>query len=107
MLISASPRSTRGRRPSVEHANFFSEPVQFHFQTANLLVEGVVAGLNGRALLCPAIDEKFRKLPDRRLPPLRVLDRMNLELRAQLAQRLLTRIASRATRALKLELYCF
>jgi len=90
MLISAGPRSTSRRRSSVEHANFFFEPVQFDFQPANLFVEGVVAGLHRRALPGTPIYKKLRQLLHRRLPPLRDLDGMHLELRAQLAQRLLT-----------------
>src|SRR6266540_5156116 len=90
MLISAGPRSTSRRSSSVEHANFFFEPVQFEFQPANLFVEGVVAGLHQRALPATPIHKKLRQLPHRRLPPLCDLDGMHLELRAQLAQRLLT-----------------
>src|ERR1700684_3852645 len=90
MLISPRPRSTSSRRSSVEHANFFFEPVQLDFQPPNLFVEGVVPGLNDRALPGPAIYKNLRQLLHSRLPPLRDLDGMHLELRAQLAQCLLT-----------------
>src|ERR1700688_5032414 len=90
MLISPRPRSTSSRRSSVEHANFFFEPVQLDFQPPNLFIEGVVPGLNDRALPGPAIYKNLRQLLHSGLPPLRDLDGMHLELRAQLAQCLLT-----------------
>src|ERR1017187_8302446 len=90
MLISAWSRSTRSRRSSVEHANFFFEPVQFDFQPANLFVECVVAGLDRRAFPGPPIHKKLGDLLHRGLPPLRDLNGMHFELRAQLAQRLFT-----------------
>src|ERR1700679_289150 len=90
MLISAWPRSTRTRRSSVEDPSFFFEPVQLDFQSANLFVERIVACLDRRTLPRPPIHKKLRQLFHRGFPPLRDLDGMHLELRAQLAQRLLT-----------------
>src|SRR5450631_2844675 len=78
-----------GRRSSVEHASFFFKPVQFHLQPAYLFVERVLPRFRGLPLPGPPVHEKLRKLLHRRLPPLSDLNRMHLELRTQLAQRLL------------------
>src|SRR5450631_117573 len=78
-----------GRRSSVEHASLFFKPVQFHLQPAYLFVERVLPRFRGLSLPGPPVHEKLRKLLHRRLPPLSDLNRMHLELRTQLAQRLL------------------
>jgi hypothetical protein len=64
--------------------------------------------LPSRAWLArPSIYEKLREQLQRRLPPLRDFDGVDLELRSQLAQVFSPRIASIATRALNFGLYCF
>ena len=68
----------------------FFEPVQPDLQAANLFAEGVVPGLNRSALPGSSIHKNLRELLHRGFPPLRDLDRMHFELRAQLTQRLLT-----------------
>src|ERR1019366_6465595 len=50
---------------------------------------GVAVRLTVTRFTCPAIHEELRHLLQRPLPPLGDLDRMHLELRSQLAQRLL------------------
>src|SRR3954465_11403683 len=85
--MSGLPRSTSARNSSIEHTDFFFEPVQLHLQPPNLLVERVA-----RSFPVPpfaTVHEKLRKLFQRTLPPFRNLDGMHLELRTQLAQRLL------------------
>src|SRR4051812_27254025 len=85
--MSGRPRSTSARNSSIEHTDFFFEPVQLHLQPPNLLVERVA-----RSFPVPpfaTVHEKLRKLFQRTLPPFRNLDRMHLELRTQLTQRLL------------------
>src|SRR5271165_3494285 len=88
-LISGWPRSTSGRSSSIEQADFFFEPVQFYFQPPNLFVERVAVRFPTPPLALPPVHEKLRQLLQCGLPPLRNLDRMHLELRSQLAQRLL------------------
>src|SRR4051812_12898176 len=85
--MSGGPRSTSARNSSIEHTDFFFKPVQLHLQPPNLLVERVA-----RSFPVPpfaTVHEKLRKLFQRTLPPFRNLDGMHLELRTQLAQRLL------------------
>src|SRR5665811_1724631 len=50
-------------------------------------IEGVAVRLTVTRFTCPAIHEELRHLLQRGLPPLGDLDRMHLELRAQLAER--------------------
>ena len=54
-----------------------------------LLIEYVLPGFRGLPLPCPPVHKKLGKLLYRRLPPFPDLNRMHLELRTQLAQRLL------------------
>src|SRR5260370_11778336 len=102
MLISAWSRSTSARSSSIEHPDFFFEPVQFHLQPPNLFVQRVAVGFPVSALVLPPVHEKLRQLLQRRLPPLGDLDRMHLELRSQLAEGSLT--ADRLDRHTRFEL---
>src|SRR5258706_6132159 len=103
MLRSGCANSTRGRRSSVEQTSFFFEPVQFHLQPTDVLVERVPVGVLVPPFSRPPIHEQFRQLFQRRLPPLGDLHRVHLELRSQLAQRLFP--ADRLNRHLRLELW--
>jgi hypothetical protein len=67
----------------------FFEPVQLYLQPADLLIKRTSVRLGAGSLTGPAIHEKIGPLLDRRLPPLRDLHRVDLELRSQLAERLL------------------
>src|ERR1017187_7035935 len=88
-LISAWLRSTSVRISSIEHPDFFFEPVQLHLQTSDLFVERVAVGFSVPVLALPSVHEQLRQLLQCRFPPLRDLDGMHLELRSQLAERLL------------------
>src|SRR5450432_1602115 len=90
-LRSRWPRSTSARRSSSRASPLFFEPVQFDLQAADFLIEGVVVRLlpTTRAFTLPAIHEKLLHLLQRGLPPFRDLDGMHLEVRSQLAERLL------------------
>src|SRR5260370_24563865 len=90
MLISAWSRSTSARSSSIEHPDFFFEPVQFHLQPPNLFVQRVAVGFPRPALVLPPVHEQLRQLLQRRLPPLGDLDRLPLELRSPLAHGSLT-----------------
>src|SRR5208283_3192027 len=88
-LISGLSRSTSGRISSIEHADFFFEPIQFHLQPHNLFVDRVAVGVLVPTLARSPVHEKLRQLFQSRLPPLCDLDGVHLELRPQLAERLL------------------
>ena len=54
------------RSSSVEHADFFFEPVQLYFQPTDLLIECIAVTLCAVRLTGPSIHEKIRQLFDRR-----------------------------------------
>ena len=72
ILISGWFQSTSARICSVEHADFFFEPVQFDLQAPDLLVQRVAVRFPAR-LSRPPVHEQFRQLVQRGLPPLRDL----------------------------------
>src|SRR3982751_3898580 len=86
-LILGLPRSTSARISSIEQTDFFFEPVQLHLQPPNFFVQRVAGSFPVPPFA--TVHEKLRKLFQRTLPPFRNLDRMHLELRTQLTQRLL------------------
>src|SRR5208283_634511 len=88
-LISGLPRSTSGRNSSIEHPDFFFEPVQFHLQPPDLFIQRVVVRFAVPPLARPPVHEKLGQLLQGRLSPFGNLDRMHLELRSQLTERFL------------------
>jgi hypothetical protein len=95
------------RRSSVEHANFFYEPVQLYFQPTDLVIKRIPGRLYTGRLAAPAIHERSGRWSIAAFRHFAICMGCNLELRPQLAERLLAADRHQRTRALNCGLYCF
>src|SRR4051812_33973822 len=106
-LIFGLPRSTSGRISSIEQADFFFEPVQFHLQPPNLFVERVAVRFRFAALARPPVYKSSGSCSRAAFLHFAIWMGCTLNCDPNWLSVFSPRIASIATLALNFGLYCF